>query len=147
MCGGVKVPLGIQATAVIQDNDEPFMLFARSSISKTPIRIANPPGLIDPTYRGELIVAVDNNSDDSYTITAGMKLVQAVGFHGGPINTVLTETLDETVRGEGGFGSTDDLTSSPVITRETKVDDATKLVNRIGIDVGGVINRFDNDNV
>ena len=92
-------------------------------------------------------MAVDNNSDDGYTIATGTKLVQAVGFHGGPIDTVLTETLDETVRGEGGFGSTDNLTSSPVITRETKVDDATRLVNRIGIDVGGVINRFDNDNV
>ena len=97
--------------AVIEEVDQPLMLFSRSSISKTPIRLANPPGLIDPTYRGEIKVALDNTSDDDYTISTGLKLVQAVGFHGGCIKKQIVEELDETTRGEGGFGSTDALTT------------------------------------
>merc|ERR1711963_1038953 len=60
---GKTIPLGIKAKAVIEDVDQPFMLFTRSSVSKTPLRLANPPGLIDPTYRGELKVALDNDDD------------------------------------------------------------------------------------
>ena len=51
---GCRIPLGIKARAVIDGTDQPFMLFSRSSIFKTPIRLSNPPGLIDPTCRGEL---------------------------------------------------------------------------------------------
>lgn len=83
-----------------------FLLFPRSSISKTPLRLANSIGLIDAGYRGELIAALDNTSDQEYHIKKNDKLVQLVSFSGEPLSFELVEELDETSRGEGGFGST-----------------------------------------
>lgn len=82
-----------------------FLLFPRSSISKTPLRLANSIGLIDAGYRGEIIAALDNTSDQEYHIKKNDKLVQLVSFTGEPLSFELVEELDETSRGEGGFGS------------------------------------------
>ncbi|CDU18005.1 hypothetical protein YYC_04527 [Plasmodium yoelii 17X] len=126
------VKLGIKATALqykcnyyyksdkndsnnkktIENNKEPeivntsFLLFPRSSISKTPLRLANSIGLIDAGYRGEIILALDNTSDQEYTIKKNDKLAQIVSFTGEPLSFELVTELDETSRGEGGFGST-----------------------------------------
>ncbi|GAW81040.1 deoxyuridine 5'-triphosphate nucleotidohydrolase [Plasmodium gonderi] len=83
-----------------------FLLFPRSSISKTPLRLANSIGLIDAGYRGEIIAALDNTSNEEYVIKKNDKLVQLVSFTGEPISFELVDELDETSRGEGGFGST-----------------------------------------
>ncbi|CRG96320.1 deoxyuridine 5'-triphosphate nucleotidohydrolase, putative [Plasmodium gallinaceum] len=83
-----------------------FLLFPRSSISKTPLRLANSIGLIDAGYRGEIIAALDNISEDDYHIKKNDKLVQLVSFTGEPLSFELVDELDETSRGEGGFGST-----------------------------------------
>ncbi|CAD2104330.1 dUTP pyrophosphatase [Plasmodium vinckei petteri] len=83
-----------------------FLLFPRSSISKTPLRLANSIGLIDAGYRGEIILALDNTSDQEYTIKKNDKLAQIVSFSGEPLSFELVTELDETSRGEGGFGST-----------------------------------------
>ncbi|KJP90165.1 hypothetical protein AK88_00013 [Plasmodium fragile] len=83
-----------------------YLLFPRSSISKTPLRLANSIGLIDAGYRGELIAALDNTSEHEYVIKKNDKLVQLVSFTGEPISFELVDELDETSRGEGGFGST-----------------------------------------
>ncbi|SBS83706.1 dUTP pyrophosphatase, putative [Plasmodium ovale] len=83
-----------------------FLLFPRSSISKTPLRLANSIGLIDAGYRGEIIAALDNTSDKEYVIKKNDKLVQLVSFSGEPLSFELVDELDETSRGEGGFGST-----------------------------------------
>jgi dUTP pyrophosphatase len=63
-------------------------------------------GLIDSTYRGELGVLLYNHSDEPFEIKKGNRIAQLVTV---PImlDTYLkVETLDETPRGEGGFGST-----------------------------------------
>lgn len=83
-----------------------FLLFPRSSISKTPLRLANSIGLIDAGYRGEIIAALDNTSDEEYHIKKCDRLVQLVSFSGEPLSFELVDELDETSRGEGGFGST-----------------------------------------
>ncbi|SCO72758.1 deoxyuridine 5'-triphosphate nucleotidohydrolase, putative [Plasmodium vivax] len=83
-----------------------YLLFPRSSISKTPLRLANSIGLIDAGYRGELIAALDNTSEEEYLIKKNDKLVQLVSFTGEPLSFELVDELDETSRGEGGFGST-----------------------------------------
>lgn len=83
-----------------------YLLFPRSSISKTPLRLANSIGLIDAGYRGELIAALDNTSEEEYVIKKNDKLVQLVSFTGEPLSFELVDELDETSRGEGGFGST-----------------------------------------
>ncbi len=70
------------------------------------IMLPNTPGTIDEDYRGELQVIVMNAGDAPFTVERGMRIAQAV------LSPVLhavwdeTETLDETVRGQGGFGST-----------------------------------------
>ena len=85
---------------------KPFLLIPRSSISKTPLRMSNSIGLIDANYRGELKVCVDNISDEDYVVEKGTRLFQIVNQMFNPMNIKLVETLSETTRGEGGFGST-----------------------------------------
>ena len=80
------------------------MLFQRSSMAKTPLRLSNTPGHIDKGYRGELIVAFDNLNDEQYTIKAGTKLIQAVAFDGRPIHPQIVHELDATERNDGAFG-------------------------------------------
>jgi dUTP pyrophosphatase len=101
--------LGFKAAAVSLDDDKKnvsWLIFPRSSISKTPLRLANSIGLIDAGYRGEILAAVDNIRGEDYTVKAGDRLVQAVAFNGGSISIKIVESLDATSRGEGGFGST-----------------------------------------
>ena len=100
--------LGFKAAATDSEgNSVSWLVFPRSSISKTPLRLANSIGLIDAGYRGEVIAAVDNIRTEDYTVKAGERLVQAVAFTGGPISIKIVESLDVTARGEGGFGSTE----------------------------------------
>ena len=85
---------------------KPYLLMARSSISKTPLRLSNSVGLIDAGYRGEIMAAVDNIKDFSFSVEKGQRLFQLVSMNGDAIHLDLVDTLSETSRGEGGFGST-----------------------------------------
>ncbi len=84
----------------------PYYLMPRSSISKTPLRMANSIGLIDGGYRGEIMAAVDNIKQKDYLVEAGQRLFQLVAMDGAPISFRLVEELSSTSRGSGGFGST-----------------------------------------
>ena len=84
----------------------PYLIIPRSSISKTPLRLSNSIGLIDPGYRGEIMAAVDNIKNEDYTVNPGQRLFQLVAMDGSPIHFTLVDELSETTRGEGGFGST-----------------------------------------
>ena len=83
-----------------------YFLMPRSSISKTPLRQCNSVGLIDGGYRGEIMAAVDNVKNEPYTVESGQRLFQLVAMDGSPIHIELVSNLTETVRGDGGFGST-----------------------------------------
>ena len=83
-----------------------YFLMPRSSISKTPLRQCNSVGLIDGSYRGEIMAAVDNVKNEPYTVESGQRLFQLVAMDGSPIHIELVSKLTETDRGEGGFGST-----------------------------------------
>lgn len=83
-----------------------FLIMPRSSISKTPLRLCNSIGLVDAGYRGELMLAVDNVKTYDHTVKVGDRLVQLVGFTGGDVSFEMVDELDDTSRGEGGFGST-----------------------------------------
>ena len=83
-----------------------YYLFPRSSISKTPLRLANSIGLIDGGYRGELIGMVDNIYDEDFHVKRGERYFQLVAVDSSPIDFELVEELSESSRGEGGFGST-----------------------------------------
>jgi len=83
-----------------------YFLMPRSSISKTPLRMANSIGLIDGGYRGELIAMCDNIKTTSYQVEKGQRLFQLVACDCSPISYELVDELSETTRGAGGFGST-----------------------------------------
>ena len=108
-----KVTIGCRETAPIHlqvacemEGGRPYFLMPRSSIVKTPLRLANSIGLIDGGYRGELIAFCDNISDEPYTVEAGKRLFQLVSIDGSPLEIQLVRELSETTRGVGGFGST-----------------------------------------
>lgn len=80
----------------------------RSGMSlKTGFRVANAPGTIDSDYRGNIGVIMTNTSDKPATIEKGDKIAQMVISEVPMIKWVETDNLDDTERGEGGFGSTD----------------------------------------
>ena len=83
-----------------------YYLYPRSSISKTPLRLANSIGIIDSGYRGNIMAAVDNISDEPYQVQKGQRLFQICGRYLEPIELQLVEELSDTERGNGGFGST-----------------------------------------
>jgi len=79
----------------------------RSGLSyKSGFRVANSPGTIDSTYRGEIKVILQNTSQVRATIHKGDRIAQAVLT---PVYTAsfnVVDSLNETKRGENGFGST-----------------------------------------
>lgn len=84
-------------------------IVARSGTAlKKHLRPANCVGVIDEDYRGEIIVALHNDSDDSERIFANERIAQMVLQEYIKVNLTEVDTLDETIRGEGGFGSSGD---------------------------------------
>jgi dUTP pyrophosphatase len=73
---------------------------------KNAVTVLNAPGTIDADYRGEVKVILVNLGSEPFTITRGMRIAQLV--FAPVVRAALREAaaLDETVRGEGGFGST-----------------------------------------
>ncbi len=83
------------------------LIYARSGIaSKRGLAPANKVGVIDSDYRGEIMVALHNHSMSDQTITAGERIAQMVIAPYITANFILSDELDDTVRGAGGFGST-----------------------------------------
>ena len=83
-----------------------YFLFPRSSISKTPLRLSNSIGLIDGGYRGEIMASCDNIKNIKYTAEKGQRLFQLVASNCSPISYKIVDKLDDSSRGDGGFGST-----------------------------------------
>lgn len=77
--------------------------------SKNGITVLNTPGTVDRGYNGEIKVILINLSKESFTINHGDRIAQAVVspvISGRWCNLIKTNMLDETSRGDGGFGST-----------------------------------------
>ena len=85
-----------------------FYLYPRSSISKTPLMLANHVGIIDSGYRGELIAAVRSLQAEPYVVAKHTRLFQICHPQLLPVYVVLVEEAELTVtaRGDGAFGST-----------------------------------------
>lgn len=82
-------------------------IFARSGLaSKEGLRPANCVGVCDSDYRGEYIVAIHNDSEETRTIAAGERIAQLVVMPYLPVTFDEVAELTDTNRGEGGFGST-----------------------------------------
>jgi dUTP pyrophosphatase len=74
--------------------------------AKSGITVLNSPGTIDSDYRGEVKVILINHSDVPFTINDGDRIAQMVIARHETACFEVVASLDETVRGTGGFGST-----------------------------------------
>jgi dUTP pyrophosphatase len=85
-----------------------FFVYPRSSISKTPLMLANHTGIIDSGYRGSIIGAFRNLDNTNYIVQQNSKLLQICSPDLKPFIVELVDStfFENTSRGEGGFGST-----------------------------------------
>ena len=70
------------------------------------VTVLNTPGTIDADYRGEIGVVLVNLSQDSFTVHPGERVAQLVVARDEQADLVSVDVLDETERGEGGYGHT-----------------------------------------
>ena len=83
------------------------LIYARSGIaSKRGLAPANKVGVVDSDYRGEVMVALHNHSAEPQTIENGERIAQLVIAPYVVADFVVSDELDDTERGAGGFGST-----------------------------------------
>lgn len=74
--------------------------------AKHGITVLNSPGTIDADYRGEIKVILVNLSNDEFTLKPGERICQMIVAKHETVEWIETDSLTETVRGEGGFGHT-----------------------------------------
>jgi dUTP pyrophosphatase len=95
---------------MVDSNDRPcgYYMYPRSSISKTPLMLANHVGIIDSGYRGFLIGAFRSTSTEPYVVEKHTRLLQVTNVNLSPIYVKMVDEneLSVSTRGEGGFGST-----------------------------------------
>lgn len=83
------------------------LIYARSGLAtKRGLAPANKVGVVDSDYRGEIMVALHNHGASPQIIAHGERIAQMVFAPYYAADFVLSDELDDTVRGEGGFGST-----------------------------------------
>jgi len=100
----VMVPTGLKISL---PEGYAALLYARSGLAtKHGIALSNGVGVIDADYRGEIKVGLINLSDEEFIINDGERIAQLVITPVVQAKFTETATLDETLRGEGGFGST-----------------------------------------
>lgn len=81
-------------------------IVGRSGLSSKGIIVSNAPGTIDEDYRGEVGVILTNTSNYNYHVEVGDRVAQCYLEKKIDFTFVAVDNLSETVRGEGGFGST-----------------------------------------
>lgn len=100
----VAVPTGLMM-AVPAGHE--MQVRARSGLAlKEGLAVLNAPGTIDSDYRGEVKIILANLGEKSFTITRGMRIAQLVLAPYVRAEWAEVASLEETTRGEGGFGST-----------------------------------------
>lgn len=83
------------------------LVYARSGLAcKKGLAPANKVGVIDCDYRGQILVALHNHGSEARTVEPGMRIAQMVITPYLTVQYREAETLSDTCRGEGGFGST-----------------------------------------
>ena len=98
------VPTGI---SVAFSNEFEIQIRPRSGLAaKSNISVLNTPGTIDSDYRGEIKVILYNHGDNNFLINNKDRIAQIILTPVIKMRLEETESLPETVRGEGGFGST-----------------------------------------
>lgn len=119
----VNLEIKCQMLDNMTDKCVSYYLYPRSSIYKTPLRLANSVGIIDAGYRGNIMAALtyvptsehfleineQGNLDlikNKYLLKAGTRIMQICSGDLSPVNVKLADQLSVTSRAENGFGST-----------------------------------------
>ena len=98
------VPTGL-AVAFLEDYE--IQIRPRSGLAvKNNISVLNTPGTIDSDYRGEIKIIIYNHGNDDFDVNNGDRIAQMVLSPVIKIEFEEVNDLPETIRGEGGFGST-----------------------------------------
>ena len=101
----VSLPTGI--AIALPSAEYVALVFARSGLGiRHGVALANGVGVIDSDYRGEIRVGLVNQSQTPYTVQPGDRIAQLAVMPVVRAGLEITDTLDETGRGAGGFGST-----------------------------------------
>lgn len=104
--GAAAIPTGL---AMQIEPGRAGFIFARSGLGvRHGIVPSNCVGVIDSDYRGEILVALRNQSQEAFVIEPGMRVAQMVILAVDTPELLECDTLDDTARGAGGFGSTGD---------------------------------------
>tara|TARA_A100001011_G_scaffold3099_1_gene3621 strand:+ start:5534 stop:5971 length:438 start_codon:yes stop_codon:yes gene_type:complete len=98
------IPTGL---SVAFSKDFEIQIRPRSGLAaKNNISVLNTPGTIDSDYRGEIKVIIFNHGGSDFVINKGDRIAQMILMPVIKMELEETENLPETIRGEGGFGST-----------------------------------------
>ena len=98
------IPTGI---SVAFSKDYEIQIRPRSGLAvKNNISVLNTPGTIDSDYRGEIKVIIYNHGNNDFTINNGDRIAQMILAPVVKMDLEETKNLPETIRGQGGFGST-----------------------------------------
>ncbi len=100
----VKIPLGF--ACAIPAGFEGQVRPRSGLATKHGLSVPNAPGTVDADYRGEMFVALANPGRNPIDITHGMRIAQLIIAPVSHATILEVDSLDETQRGEGGFGST-----------------------------------------
>ena len=101
----VVIPTGL--AIALPSPDYVALVFARSGLGiKHGIAPANCVGVIDSDYRGEVMVGLQNSGDTDYTVNPADRIAQLMITPVIQATVTMVDELDDTARGEGGFGST-----------------------------------------
>jgi dUTP pyrophosphatase len=98
------IPLGF--AMALPDNFEAQIRPRSGLASKFGITLANSPGTIDADYRGEVCVPLMNHGKEPFIVEPNMRIAQMIISPVVQATFVVVDELDETERGDGGFGST-----------------------------------------
>ena len=100
-----KIPTGI--AVAIPRGYAGFVLPRSGLASRNGISLVNSPGLVDSGYRGEMaIIMINTDKHEAFHIKRGDRIAQLVIQRVEEVKLIRREELDDTARGEGGFGST-----------------------------------------
>ncbi|MDR3437533.1 dUTP diphosphatase [Telmatospirillum sp.] len=98
------IPTGLR---IALPADHEAQIRPRSGLAaKQGVTVLNSPGTIDADYRGEIKVILINHGSASFTVTRGLRIAQMVVAPVAHVSWQECTDLPESVRGEGGFGST-----------------------------------------
>ncbi|MEG1651006.1 MAG: dUTP diphosphatase [Oscillospiraceae bacterium] len=100
-----NIPTGIAIE--LPDENHVALIFSRSGHgAKLGLSLVNSVGVIDSDYRGEISVGIINHGSETFTVSDGDRIAQMMLTTCIPLDIVESDSLSDTERGAGGFGST-----------------------------------------